>query len=101
MVSKRDNRIVLWPEYFDIAVTRKAGRRVPKSLSIENPDVNKILKAAKTIGLDAYVETGCAYPRFWWRKSGRVLVAKPRRKKSRLLREIAEKLRIEKNKKGI
>jgi signal recognition particle subunit SRP19 len=68
-------RLVLWPSYFDSRLTRKEGRRVPKSLSVESPTIEELAEAAKTLDLNPEVEPDKAYPSTPWVK-GRLYVSK-------------------------
>jgi signal recognition particle subunit SRP19 len=88
MVSKEDDKLVLWPEYFDKSLTKNKGRRVPIKLAIKNPTVEEIAKAAKRLKLNPKIESGRAYPGRWWRKSGRVLV-KTKAHKTKIIRQVA------------
>jgi signal recognition particle subunit SRP19 len=92
MVSRDDKIFVIWPEYFDINLSRSEGRRVPKKYSVQSPRVEDIAKAAKLLGLKPIVEEDRAYPGKWWKKSGRVLVPKKLRKQKILLK-IGQKLK--------
>jgi len=65
---------VIWPAYFDASLTRREGRRVPRSLAVEEPTVDEVARAVKQVGYDAVIERGKAYPRRGWTASGRVLV---------------------------
>lgn len=96
MVSKEDNKIVLWPEYFDKSLTKNQGRRVPLKLALNNPTTDEIAKAAKRLKLNPKVESNKAYPGRWWRKSGRVLV-RGRFQKTKIIRQVA--IVIKKNRK--
>lgn len=86
MVSKKDKKIVLWLDYFDINNPRPV-RRVPKKLAMK-PNMEKIEEAAKSLGLNPVVEEA-RYPRHWHKKTGRVLVDK-KMKKTEIIRKIAE-----------
>jgi signal recognition particle subunit SRP19 len=88
MVSKDDNKIVIWPEYFDNAVSKSAGRRVSRKLAISSPNVEEIAKAAKKLKLNPKIERNKIYPGRWWRKSGRVLV-QPKEKKTKIIKRLA------------
>ena len=88
LVTKKDNRLVLWPEYFDKSLTKGSGRRVPTKLAIHQPSVEEIAKAAKKLKLNPKIESNKAYPGRWWRRSGRVLV-QPRLEKTKIIRRIA------------
>jgi signal recognition particle subunit SEC65 len=41
--------IVLWPVYFDSAVTWSEGRRIPKSMAVRAPNTEDIVKAARSL----------------------------------------------------
>ena len=87
MISK--SKYVIWPIYFDLNVSRSNGRRVSKSLAIQNPSIDDILKEAKRLRLNPILEEK-AHPSRWWNK-GRILVDK-KEKKREILRKIAEQL---------
>lgn len=91
MPSKKDKLIVLYPEYFTAKYTRAEGRRVPKSLAKTSPTVEDLEKAAKSIGLNPIVEKDKSYPRYWFKKRGRILVKK-KMSKSELLKAIGKAL---------
>ncbi|MDH5021261.1 signal recognition particle subunit SRP19 [Halobacterium rubrum] len=65
---------VIWPAYFDAALSRREGRRVPEDLAVEEPTVDEIATAVQQVGYDAVVERDVAYPRRHWEDAGRVLV---------------------------
>ena len=91
MPKRKDNFIVLYPEYFTSKYSRAEGRRVSKKLAKPSPTVEDIEKAAKSLGLNPVVEKDKSYPRFWYKKRGRVLVEK-KMKKSELLKKIGKGL---------
>jgi len=64
---------VLWPAYFDAALTRSEGRRVPKELAVEEPTVDEIAEAVQQVGYDAVIERDKSYSREYETR-GRVLV---------------------------
>lgn len=82
---------VLWPEYFDINLTRAQGRRVKRSLAIAQPTTELISKACQGLGLEHKVEGDKAYPGTWYDRKGRVLVDK-KMPKSQLLAKVGEGL---------
>ena len=88
LVTKKDNKLILWPEYFDNSVTKSHGRRVPNKLAIPAPTVDEIAKVAKKLKLNPKIERNKAYPGRWWRKSGRVLV-QGKMEKTKIIRQIA------------
>jgi signal recognition particle subunit SRP19 len=92
MVRERDKRKVIWPSYFDVRLSRAGGRRIPKALCMENPDIPAVSAAAKSLNLKFETQPEKAYPSRWWKKEGRLLVS-TNMKKSELLAAIGKKLK--------
>lgn len=92
MVSKGDRICVIYPEYFDITLSRREGRRVAKKYAVQSPRLEDIIKAAKAVGLRPVVEDNVAYPGKWWKSSGRILIPK-KLKKTAVLIKIGIKLK--------
>ena len=74
MVSKDDHKLIIWPIYFEKNISRSKGRKIEKKFSLEKPDVEKIAKAAKTLGLSPIIEKNASHPYRSWKKEGRVLI---------------------------
>lgn len=91
MVSKRDEKYVVYPCYFDNQVPRPR-RRVPMALAVRGPSVEEVAKAALALKLSPVLEKGTAHPARPWEKNGRVLVD-VRGEKTTLLRQLAERIR--------
>jgi signal recognition particle subunit SEC65 len=91
MVSKQDEKYVLYPCYFDSQQPRPR-RRVPASLAVRGPSAEEVAKAALALKLQPVLEKGRAHPSRPWEKAGRVLV-EMRGEKQALLRQVAERLR--------
>lgn len=91
MVSKDEDKYVIWPIYFDKSVSRLNGRKVAKKHAVEKPSVEDIAKAAKSLGLNPVLEKNIAHPSRNWKKEGRVLVDK-KDLKSKLLVQISNRL---------
>ena len=91
MVSKDEDKYVVWPIYFDKSLSRINGRKVSKKHAIEKPNIEAIAKAAKSLGLNPVLEKDCAHPSRRWKKEGRVLVDK-KDSKSKLLLQISNRM---------
>lgn len=91
MVSKRDEKLVLWPIYFDAEQSRPF-RRVPKNVAVYAPRAEDIARVAAELRLNPVLEKSAAHPAQWWKPTGRVLVD-IRGSKSVLVNQIAERLR--------
>ncbi|MCK5039278.1 MAG: signal recognition particle subunit SRP19/SEC65 family protein [Thermoplasmata archaeon] len=93
MVKSRASNIILWPTYFDIKRSRDEGRRVPRSLGVDNPNVEDIYKAVKKLGHKAKMETDKSHPGTPTGYEGRVLVDKTGIKKTYLIAQVAAELK--------
>ena len=76
MVEKHDRIWAIYPEYFDAGITRAQGRKIRKELAQPSPTLDELFDCARTLNLTPVKETNIAYPAFWWRKKGRLLVRK-------------------------
>lgn len=92
MTYDPDVAITLWPEYFDINLTRAQGRRLPKNLCVANPDLDFIAKGAMMLDLEFEILEDMSYPKFHRAKHGCVRVEKSEMTKTELLPKIAEVL---------
>ena len=90
MLRDKD-KYVIWPAYIDKGNSRSDGRVIPRKISVTSPELKEIVQAAKELGLNPTVERDKAYPKSWWKVSGRVLVDK-KGVKSGIVREIAKKI---------
>ena len=91
MVSKGDDIWVVYPLYFDISVSRKDGRRVPRSLALDNPRCEEIKASLDSLDISCAIEDK-EHPSIWNKKQKRVLVRKTVNKAA-LLQLLAEKMK--------
>jgi len=91
-MTKKDDRLVIWPVYFDADRTRTGGRAVSKSDAVHKPTVDEVHVAAMELNLEPTVEREKRYPSLWWDNMGRILVRR-RGPKTVLLRDLARTIR--------
>ncbi len=91
MVSRGEDKYVIYPIYFDKSVSRLAGRKVSKKHAVDKPSIQDISKAAKSLGLNPVLEKEVSYPSRNWKKEGRILIDK-KDSKSKLLVQISDRL---------
>ena len=91
MVSRDENKYVIYPVYFDRAVSRSNGRKVAKKHAVEKPSLEAIAKAAKSLGLNPFLEKDAIYPSTPWKKEGRILIEK-KAQKTKLLQQLSNRL---------
>jgi len=88
---RKQNKIVLWPVYFDANKTRIEGRRVPRKLAISSPNLDEIQKAAKRMGFQPEIIPDAIHPSSPRQKTGLLIIPK-KESKIGTLRKIAEEL---------
>jgi signal recognition particle subunit SRP19 len=91
MVSRGEEKYVVYPVYFDKTVSRLKGRRVSSKYAVEKPYIDDILKAAKSLGLNPILEKETFHSSRPYRQEGRILIDK-KDSKNKLLIQIAKVL---------
>jgi signal recognition particle subunit SRP19 len=89
MVSRGEEKYVVYPIYFDKTVSRLSGRRLPSKYAVEKPSIDDILKAAKSLGLNPILEKETFHSSRPYRQEGRILIDK-KDSKNKLLIQIAK-----------
>ena len=91
MVSIDDHNLIIYPIYFDKNITRNNGRRISKKYAIDNPDIEKISKVLKSLGLSFEVDKNSSHPLRSWKKEGRIIITK-NTNKNKLINQIGKLL---------
>lgn len=88
---RKQDKIIIWPAYFDSSRSRTDGRRVPKAVSVVTPRATEVQEAAQKLGLTCELVPEVAYPKTSWIKTGMLLVEK-KGSKSQTLTMIGKQL---------
>jgi signal recognition particle subunit SRP19 len=88
---RKQDKAIIWPAYFDLAKTRKKGRRVPKNLAVQSPKIGEIKEAAEKLGLKHEIAMEAGYPKTPWFKTGMIMVEK-KGSKEQTIKKIAKQL---------
>jgi len=88
---RKQDKIIIWPAYFDSTKTRGDGRRVPKSLAVPSPKVLEVKEAVEKLGMSYEVVLDAGYPKTPWLKTGMLLVMK-KEPKEKVIRTIGKRL---------
>jgi len=88
---RKQNKVVLWPAYFDSTKTRLQGRRIPKGLAVTSPRLDELQKAAEKCGLQSEVVPDVKHPNAPWQKTGLISVPKSA-SKMQIIRRVAKEL---------
>ena len=89
---RKQNKIVVWPVYFDSTRARGQGRKIPKKYAVPNPKLDEICKALDKLKLKYEVVADAAYPKMPWRRTGVIYVEKIKKPKLEILKLISQKL---------
>lgn len=73
---RQQEKIIIWPAYFDSTKTRNDGRRVPKNLAVPIPKISEVKEAAEKLGLPHELVADVGYSKTPWLKTGMILVKK-------------------------
>jgi signal recognition particle subunit SRP19 len=90
MVSRDDNKYVIYPLYFDRTISRLKGRKVAKRYAVEKPSLETIAKAAKSLGLSVILEKDRVHSSTPWKREGRILIEK-KVSKTKLLLQLSNR----------
>jgi signal recognition particle subunit SRP19 len=88
---RKQDKVVLWPAYFDSTKTRGDGRKVPKILGVPSPKIMELKEAVEKLGFECELVVDASYPKTPWIKTGMLLVAK-KEAKNKLLKRVAKQL---------
>lgn len=89
---RQQDKVIIWPAYFDSAKTRKEGRRIVKNLAISVPKASEVKEAADKLHLVCELVSDKGYTKTPWLKTGMVLVKKNKEMKEGLIQKIASQL---------
>jgi signal recognition particle subunit SRP19 len=88
---RKQDKIIIWPAYFDSTKTRKDGRRVSKDLAVSSPKILEIKDVAEKLRLECEIVMDVAYPKTPWLKTGMLLTRK-NEAKEQIIKKIAKQL---------
>ena len=88
---RQQEKIIIWPAYFDSTKTRNDGRRVPRNLAVPSPRIVEVEEAAGKLGLSHEIVADVGYPKTPWLKTGMILV-KRKGSKNEIILIIARQL---------
>jgi len=73
---RQQDKVIVWPIYFDSMKTRSEGRRVSKNLGVPSPKALEVKEASEKAGLASEFVPVAGYSKTPWLKTGMVLVRK-------------------------
>jgi signal recognition particle subunit SRP19 len=91
VAREREDRLVIWPIYFNSNATKKVGRKLRKELCVADPKVEEIYTVCKKLGLSPEMQDEKVHPTSEGSGKGRVMVRRAKKKTS-VLNDIGSSL---------
>lgn len=88
---RKQNKVIIWPVYFDKTKTRKEGRRVPKNVAVQHPKIVEVKMAVEKLGFEYEFAPEAGYPKTSWLKTGRIVIEK-KGSKELVIKKIAKQI---------
>ena len=72
--QKSTNQYIIYPEYFDVDLSRGEGRRIAREKAVERPTLNKLSFVSTKLNLNFTVQKEKNYSKRWWNRQGRLVI---------------------------
>jgi signal recognition particle subunit SRP19 len=93
--------VIIWVDYYNKNFSRGKGRRISKSMAIYDPMISELVVAAESLGYQLekdQINDGARFPKRPHIKSGYIMISKNESLKSKILKDIAEKMALNRTK---
>ncbi|MBA2268395.1 MAG: hypothetical protein M3Q77_10080 [Thermoproteota archaeon] len=93
--------VIIWVDYYNKNFSRGKGRRISKSMAIYDPMISELVVAAESLGYQVekdQINDGARLPKRPHIKSGYIMISKNESLKSKILKDIAEKMILNRTK---
>ena len=87
--------VIIWLDYYNKNLSRGKGRRISKSLAVYDPMITELVIAAESLGYQIendQINDRARFPRRPHIKSGYIMISKNESLKNKILKDIAEKV---------
>ncbi len=99
-IEERNKYWTIYPEHIDYRLSRRLGRKIPLEYAVENPTLDELMKACKSLKVPYTIEHDKTHPSNWIEKKGRIKVPKLKKlSKRKLLKIIAHRIKLIREKK--
>jgi signal recognition particle subunit SRP19 len=93
-MRKLNNKVIIWPVYFDQNRSRSEGRRISKVQAVFSPKIGEVKEAADRLGLKNELNLEAHYPKMPWAKTGMLIVEKQETKEAIIKRLSRQLIKI-------
>ncbi|MEX0567886.1 MAG: signal recognition particle subunit SRP19/SEC65 family protein [Candidatus Njordarchaeota archaeon] len=93
-IEERNKYWTIYPEHVDYRLSRRLGRKIPLDFAIDNPTIEEIISACKSLKIPYRLESDKMHPSNWIEKKGRIKTPKLKKiSKRKLLKLIAHRIK--------
>ena len=89
------DNVIIWVDYYNKNLSRGKGRRISKSIAVYDPMITELVVAAESLGYQIendQINDRARFPRRPHIKSGYIMISKNESLKNKILKDIAEKV---------
>jgi signal recognition particle subunit SRP19 len=93
--------VIIWTDYYNKNLSRGKGRRISKSMAVYDPMITELVVAAESSGYQVekdQINDGARFPKRPHIKSGYIMISKNDLQKGKILKNIAEKIVLNRTK---
>ena len=93
--------VIIWVDYYNKNFSRGKGRKISKSMAVYDPMISELVVAAQSLGYQVekdQINDSARFPKRPHIKSGYIMVLKNESLKSKILKDIAEKIVLNRTK---
>jgi signal recognition particle subunit SRP19 len=95
------DNVIIWLDYYNKNFSRGKGRKISKSMAVYDPMISELIAAAESLGYQVeedQVNDSARFPKRPHIKSGYIMILKNESLKSKILKDIAEKIVLNRTK---
>lgn len=93
-IEERNKYWTIYPEHIDYRLSRRLGRKISLKFAVENPTLEEIIEACKSLKIPCKPEPDKAHPSNWIEKKGRIKTPKLKKiSKRKLLKLLAHRIK--------
>ena len=93
-LEERNKYWTIYPEHIDYRMSRRLGRKIPLDFAVENPTLEELVEACRSLKIPCIVEGDKRHPANWLEGKGRIRVVKLKKfSKRKLLKLLAYRIK--------
>ena len=93
--------VIIWVDYYNKNFSRGKGRKISKSMAVYDPMISELVAAAESLGYQIekdQINDSARFPKRPHIKSGYIMILKNESPKSKILKDVAEQMVLNRTK---